>query len=116
VCVYFRDKPARTWRDAAWEGRYTGEFLEQLEKEREARSQVFKMEYEAEFAEEVDTWLTQDLLDELNAERYELTKTGRIAFSHPEGTHDDRFWALALAVYAVEKTGPTPSKPIARST
>jgi hypothetical protein len=58
----------------------------------------------------------RDLLAELNAERYELTKMGRIAFSHPEGTHDDRFWALALAVYAAEKAAPTPSKPIARTT
>ena len=57
----------------------------------------------------------RDLLDELNTERYELTKTGKIAFSHPEGTHDDRFWALALAVYAAETTH-TPSKPMARTT
>ncbi len=42
----------------------------------------------------------QDLINELNVERYELTKTGQNQFSHPSGTHDDRFWALALAVYA----------------
>lgn len=41
-----------------------------------------------------------DLINELNVERYELTKTGQIQFSHPEGTHDDRLWAFALAVYA----------------
>jgi len=41
-----------------------------------------------------------DLPAELNVERYELTKTGHIKFSHPEGTHDDVFWAVALAVYA----------------
>jgi len=58
----------------------------------------------------------RDLLDELNAERYELTKTGKIAFSHQEGTHDDRFWAVALAVYAAETASPTPSRPIARTT
>jgi phage FluMu gp28-like protein len=40
------------------------------------------------------------LINELNVERYELTKTGRIKFTHPEGSHDDRFWATALAVYA----------------
>ena len=40
----------------------------------------------------------RELLDELNVERYELSKDGKIRFSHPEGTHDDRFWALALAV------------------
>jgi len=41
-----------------------------------------------------------DLLAEINVERYELTKSGQIHFSHPEGTHDDRLIALALAVYA----------------
>lgn len=235
------EKHIVTWKEAAAEGRYSNEFLEQIKKEREARPQVFKMEYEAEFIEEVDTWLSQDLLakscsgevdllgfesdqrgrffagvdlaehvdhsvvavvrrdgdrldlvhmcrfkrgtslasvigyvkvlsdrwsriesvyvdktkhgdyiisdmrdagvaqsegvnftleskqemaqllkqrmgegllrvpfereiiDELNVERYELTKTGRIAFSHPDGTHDDRFWALALAVLAAEQ-------------
>ena len=56
----------------------------------------------------------RDLLDELNVEKYELTKTGKITFSHSEGTHDDRFWALALAVYAAEKAEPPPSIPIAR--
>jgi len=57
----------------------------------------------------------RSLLDELNTEQYELTKTGKITYSHPEGTHDDRFWALALAVYASEKT-PAPSRPTARTT
>jgi phage FluMu gp28-like protein len=41
-----------------------------------------------------------DLFAEINVERFELTKAGQIQFSHPEGTHDDRLWALALAVYA----------------
>jgi len=43
------------------------------------------------------------VINELNVERYELTKTGRIRFSHPEGSHDDRFWVTALATYATEK-------------
>jgi hypothetical protein len=42
----------------------------------------------------------QELIAELNIEKYELTKDGHIRFSHPEGTHDDRLWALALAAYA----------------
>jgi len=46
------------------------------------------------------------LLHELNAERYELNKNGRLAFNHPEGTHDDRFWALALAVHAARLDAP----------
>ncbi|MCW4050820.1 MAG: hypothetical protein NWE89_13900 [Candidatus Bathyarchaeota archaeon] len=37
------------------------------------------------------------LLAELNTPTYQLTKTGRIHYSHPPGTHDDRFWALCLA-------------------
>jgi phage FluMu gp28-like protein len=48
-----------------------------------------------------------DFLQELNVERFELTKTGQIQFSHPDGTHDDRFWAFALAVFAT-KTTPFP--------
>ena len=40
-----------------------------------------------------------DLTAELNVERYELLKTGHLCFSHPEGSHDDVFWSLALAVY-----------------
>ena len=38
------------------------------------------------------------LYHELNVERFELAKTGKIQFNHPDGTHDDRFWSLALAV------------------
>jgi phage FluMu gp28-like protein len=37
---------------------------------------------------------------ELNVERFELRKDGSIAFNHPQGTHDDVFWATALALYA----------------
>jgi len=55
-----------------------------------------------------------DLYAELNVERFELGKTGKLLFSHPEGTNDDRFWALALAVYGAE-SAPSPClKPIAR--
>ena len=45
------------------------------------------------------------LLHELNVEKFELSKSGYITFTHPEGTHDDRLWALALAVYASRKPG-----------
>lgn len=48
-----------------------------------------------------------DFLQELNIERFELSRSGQILFSHPAGTHDDRFWAFALAVYAT-KTTPYP--------
>jgi len=44
-----------------------------------------------------------ELIAELHVERFELTKDGRIKFSHPENTHDDCFWSLALAVHAVRE-------------
>jgi hypothetical protein len=33
-------------------------------------------------------------------EKYELRKDGTLSLSHPNGTHDDVFWSLALGVYA----------------
>ncbi|MBS7645921.1 hypothetical protein KEJ44_07795 [Candidatus Bathyarchaeota archaeon] len=56
----------------------------------------------------------EDLIAELNVERYELTKAGKIQFSHPEGSHDDRLWALALAAYGTRRE-PDRSKPISIS-
>jgi phage FluMu gp28-like protein len=50
--------------------------------------------------EHLGLYLDQDLIAQINVERFELTKTGQIQFSHPDGTHDDELWALALAVYA----------------
>ncbi len=41
----------------------------------------------------------RELMSEMNAEIAELTKTGKTKFYHRSGTHDDRLWALALAVY-----------------
>jgi len=41
-----------------------------------------------------------EIIAEINLEKFELTKDGNIKFSHPEGTHDDRLWAIALAVFA----------------
>ena len=49
------------------------------------------------------------LIAEIHCEKYELTKTGHVIFSHPEGTHDDRLWALALACISTRKT-ESPSK------
>ncbi|MEM1558248.1 MAG: terminase family protein [Thermoproteota archaeon] len=42
----------------------------------------------------------RQLLHEINVEKYELSKSGHVMFTHPSGTHDDMLWALALAVYA----------------
>jgi phage FluMu gp28-like protein len=54
-------------------------------------------------------WIPYDeqLINELNTERFELTKTGHVHFNHPQGTHDDRFWALALATYAAARKTET---------
>ena len=46
---------------------------------------------------------------ELNVERFELRKDGSIAFNHPQGQHDDTFWASALAIYCSVKMTPEPS-------
>jgi len=56
-----------------------------------------------------------ELANELNIERFQLTKAGQVQFSHPDGTHDDRVWGIALAVFAT-RTRPVPGfKPITRS-
>jgi len=57
----------------------------------------------------LETWekpYRSDICTELNVERYELRKDGTIAFNHPNGTHDDVFWAIALGVFAVVAMKP----------
>jgi phage FluMu gp28-like protein len=49
-----------------------------------------------------------DICNELNVERYSLNKDGTISYHHPQGTHDDVFWATALAVYATADMKPEP--------
>lgn len=56
-----------------------------------------------------------ELFAELNVERLELSKNGKLLFNHPQGTNDDRFWALGLGVYAAEQAPPPPSRPRART-
>lgn len=41
-----------------------------------------------------------ELIVQINAEKYELSKDGHFVFSHPDGTHDDLLFALGLAMYA----------------
>lgn len=56
-----------------------------------------------------------DLFAELNVEHFELMKTGQVQFSHPDGTHDDILWAVALAVFAT-RAPPVPGfRPHTRS-
>ena len=40
-----------------------------------------------------------ETLNQLNTPTYSLTKTGRLQLTHPENTHDDTFWAIALATH-----------------
>ncbi|MCJ7470918.1 terminase family protein [Candidatus Bathyarchaeota archaeon] len=47
-------------------------------------------------------------VSELNVERFELRKDGSIALNHPSGTHDDCFWACALALFATVEMQPEP--------
>ena len=47
-----------------------------------------------------------DICSELNVERYELRRDGTIGYSHPNGTHDDVFWSIALAVFASMQMEP----------
>jgi phage FluMu gp28-like protein len=49
-----------------------------------------------------------DICSELNVERYDLRKDGAIGYSHPNGTHDDVFWSIALAVFASVEMSPEP--------
>ena len=46
----------------------------------------------------------QDLQAELNVVQWEQRPGSELySFSHPEGSHDDRFWATCLAIYAAAK-------------
>jgi hypothetical protein len=50
----------------------------------------------------------RQLIEQINQQQYEYTKTGHLSFSHPQGTHDDQLWALSLATYAAtNQTEPT---------
>ena len=47
----------------------------------------------------------RDVEAELNVEQWEQTKGSELyTFSHPQGSHDDRFWAICLAVLAASKS------------
>src|SRR3989441_3939072 len=48
-----------------------------------------------------------ELMNEMSAERFQLSKTGQLQFSHVSGTHDDLLWAFALATYASRLDIPT---------
>ena len=49
-----------------------------------------------------------EICNELNIERFNLRKDGNIGFSHPQGTHDDVFWSITLAIYSTANMEPEP--------
>src|SRR5260370_21337299 len=40
-----------------------------------------------------------ELISEMNCEKFELNKAGQLIFSHPPSTHDYRLWTVTLASY-----------------
>lgn len=54
----------------------------------------------------------RDLIAELNIERYEMSRDGHYRFTHPERSHDDRFWAAVLAFNAARTGGIQPYRSI----
>lgn len=51
----------------------------------------------------------QDVQAELNVVQWEQARGSELyTFSHPEGSHDDKFWAIAMAATAAMKRGPEP--------
>lgn len=53
----------------------------------------------------------RELCSQLNDQRYEYKKSGKLRFWHPSAAHDDRLWSLALAVYAARGEEP-PQPPV----
>lgn len=49
-----------------------------------------------------------DICNELNIERFALRADGGLSFSHPQGTHDDVFWSIVLAIYGTTDMAPEP--------
>ncbi len=49
----------------------------------------------------------RELIIEMNAEIAKMTEAGKMKFHHRSGTHDDRLWALALAVYGSRHEFPS---------
>jgi phage terminase large subunit-like protein len=49
----------------------------------------------------------KQLCEQINDQQYTYTKNGKLTFTHPQGTHDDQLWALALATQAA-KAEPEP--------
>jgi hypothetical protein len=42
----------------------------------------------------------RQLCQQINEQQYAYSKSGHLQFSHPQNSHDDMLWALALSTYA----------------
>jgi len=49
------------------------------------------------------------LCEQINEQQYAYSKSGHLQFSHPQGSHDDMLWSLALAVYIATMGREEPS-------
>jgi hypothetical protein len=49
-----------------------------------------------------------NLCSEINVEHFDLRKDCQIGYSHPNGTHNDVFWIIALAIYGTVEMQPEP--------
>ncbi len=49
----------------------------------------------------------RQLCQQLNEQQYTYAKNGHLQFSHPQNSHDDMTWALALAVAHCMQTSPS---------
>jgi len=50
------------------------------------------------------------LCEQINEQQYACGKSGHLQFSHPEGSHDDMLWSLALGVWAGTMGRETPAR------
>ncbi|KPV62526.1 MAG: Terminase-like family protein [Candidatus Bathyarchaeota archaeon BA2] len=80
-----------------------------------AEGQSFTMQSKAEMLANLRVKMEQGafkmpynhrLCQQINEQRYEYTKSGKLMFWHPPNSHDDQLWALALACYASKDDEP----------
>ena len=50
------------------------------------------------------------LAEQINEQQYEYSKSGHLKFSHPENSHDDMLWSLALSCYVATLRRQPPSR------
>lgn len=50
------------------------------------------------------------LAEQMNEQQYEYSKSGHLKFSHPENSHDDMLWSLALSCYVATMKRQPPSR------